>query len=159
MTNIRWTDQSAPATFVRNGVISSPPASNDDGRLMAMDLFVPHGRGKSTLTSATWIASLWRLTSWPARVINARELLKTLGGMRNRELADVRLSRGDIRDAAAAPSGDDRSELLRARAAERRGLLIKLLEKRRYDGTFPTSPPPWIRSKDLHPLLHLTDDR
>jgi uncharacterized protein YjiS (DUF1127 family) len=158
MTNIRWTDQSPPATFIRKGVISSPPASNDDGRLMAMDLFVPHGRGKSTLTSATWIASLWRLTSWPARVINARDLIKTLGGMRNRELADIRLSRGDIRDATAAPSGDDRSELLRARVAERRGFLIERLEKRRYDSTFPTSPPSRIRSRHLHPLLRLTDD-
>jgi len=155
MTNLRWTDQSSPATFIRKGVIPSPPASNDDGRLMAMVLFVPHGGGKGTLTSASWIASLWRLTSWPVRVINARHLLKTLGGMRNRELADVRQSRGDIRDAAAAPFGDDRSELLRARAAERRGFLIKILERRRYDGTFPTSPPPWIRSRHLHPLLHL----
>src|SRR5687767_6304168 len=121
-----------------------------DGSL-AMDLSRPHGRGKSTLTSASWIASLWRLASWPVRVINARDLLKTLGGMRNRELAESRLSRGDIRDATAAPFGEDRSELLTARMAERRGFLIKLLEKHRYDGTFPTSPPPWIRSRHLHP--------
>ena len=49
-----------------------------------------------------------------SRVVNARDLLKTLRSIRNRELADIGLSRGDVRDATAAPFGDDRSEPLRA---------------------------------------------
>ena len=81
---------------------------------------VPREGGRSAFEHASWAASLWRMAGWPLRVAKARDLLGALGGMSDRELADIGLSRGDVRDATAVPLDGEPSDLLSARAAERR---------------------------------------
>jgi uncharacterized protein YjiS (DUF1127 family) len=59
------------------------------------------------------------LLLWPVRVIESRRVLATLGEMDDRDLADIGLSRQDLRDATALPLAGDPSPLLAGRAAER----------------------------------------
>jgi uncharacterized protein YjiS (DUF1127 family) len=67
--------------------------------------------------------SVWagasRAAAWPFRVAAARATLGALGQMDCRELADIGLTRCDVRDATALPLDRDPSELLAARARER----------------------------------------
>ena len=67
--------------------------------------------------------SIWagasRAANWPFRVAAARATLRALGQMDCRELADIGLTRCDLRDASALPLDRDPSELLVARAHER----------------------------------------
>jgi uncharacterized protein YjiS (DUF1127 family) len=62
---------------------------------------------------------LRRLAGWPFRVAAARRTMRQLAGMSARELADIRLTRQDLRDASAAPLGDDPTRILAMRVAER----------------------------------------
>ena len=60
-----------------------------------------------------------RAAAWPFRVAAARATLRTLANMDRRELADIGLTRCDLRDASALPLDRDPSELLATRAHER----------------------------------------
>jgi hypothetical protein len=64
--------------------------------------------------------NLRRLAGWPARIIVARRTLGQLAGMSDRELADIRLTRQDLRDASALPLGDDPTRIFAMRIGERR---------------------------------------
>ena len=63
---------------------------------------------------------LLRLATWPLRAVAARRAMAELGAMSDHELADVGLRRQDLRDATAIKLGDDPTEMLAVRAAERR---------------------------------------
>ena len=67
--------------------------------------------------------SVWagasRAAAWPFRVASARATLRALGQMERHELADIGLSRCDLRDASALPLDRDPGGLLAARARER----------------------------------------
>jgi uncharacterized protein YjiS (DUF1127 family) len=69
------------------------------------------------------LRSVWagasRATTWPFHVAAARATLRALGQMDCRELADIGLTRCDLRDASALPLDRDPSELLAARARGR----------------------------------------
>jgi len=155
MTNIRWTDQSEPATLIHKDLNGRQPARNEEEGFMVMTLCVPYEDGKGTLQDRSWTAWLSKVASWPSRVISSRDLLQTLSGMSDRELADIGLSRGDIRDATAVSLGDDPSELLLARVVEHRRLLTDPQEKRQYGVSLPASCMRPVRSRQFHPLLHL----
>jgi drug/metabolite transporter (DMT)-like permease/uncharacterized protein YjiS (DUF1127 family) len=63
--------------------------------------------------------ALRRLAGWPFRVAAARRTMRQLAGMSARELADIRLTPQDLRDASAAGLGDDPTRILAMRVAER----------------------------------------
>ena len=60
-----------------------------------------------------------RAAAWPFRVAAARSNLRALSQMDRRELADIGLTRCDLRDASALPLDCDPTALLAARARER----------------------------------------
>jgi len=60
-----------------------------------------------------------RLAGWPFRVAAARRTLRQLAGMSARELADIRLTPQDLRDASAMALDDDPTRILAMRVAER----------------------------------------
>ncbi len=62
---------------------------------------------------------LWRLAGWPLRVAAARRAMRDLAGMSARELADIGLTRQDLRDASALALDDDPTRILVMRVAER----------------------------------------
>jgi uncharacterized protein YjiS (DUF1127 family) len=64
-------------------------------------------------------SAFWSLAAWPLRVIAARRALSQLGSMDDRELADVGLSRQDLRDATALGLWDDPTKMFAERARER----------------------------------------
>ena len=64
-------------------------------------------------------APLQRLASWPFRVAAARASMRQLAGMSDRELADIRLTRQDLRDASALSLSDDPTRIFAIRARER----------------------------------------
>jgi uncharacterized protein YjiS (DUF1127 family) len=68
-----------------------------------------------------WWAPLRRLASWPFRVAAAREAMRQLAGMSDHELADICLTRQDLRDASALPLSDDPTRIFAMRAKERAG--------------------------------------
>lgn len=70
-------------------------------------------------TPSAW-AALRRLAAWPFRVAAARAAIHQLGGMNDRELADIGLTRQDLRDATALPVGDDPTRIFAMRIDERR---------------------------------------
>jgi uncharacterized protein YjiS (DUF1127 family) len=72
----------------------------------------------SRLLWAVW-AGASQAAAWPFRVAAARATLRALGQMDCRELADIGLTRCDVRDASALPLDRDPGELLAARASER----------------------------------------
>jgi uncharacterized protein YjiS (DUF1127 family) len=61
-----------------------------------------------------------RAAAWPFRVAAARASMRMLATMDRRELADIGLYPGDLRDASALPLDRDPTELLARRARERR---------------------------------------
>jgi uncharacterized protein YjiS (DUF1127 family) len=75
------------------------------------------------MTGSRTFHSVWagasRAAAWPLRVAAARATLRALGQMDYRELADIGLTRCDLRDASALPLDRDPGELLAARARER----------------------------------------
>ncbi len=71
------------------------------------------------LAVASKLALVWRIATWPLRVLAARQAMAQLGAMSDRELADVGLRRQDLRDATALSLGEDPTAVLAARAAER----------------------------------------
>lgn len=73
------------------------------------------GRG----SAAAW-AVLRHAAGWPVRVYRARALMHQLAGLDARELRDIGLTPGDLRDAAALAFDADPSLVLRRRAEERR---------------------------------------
>jgi uncharacterized protein YjiS (DUF1127 family) len=62
---------------------------------------------------------LFSLLTWPLRVAEHRRAMNELGGLDDRELADIGLSRQDLRDATALPLTLDPTEQLAQRARER----------------------------------------
>ena len=62
------------------------------------------------------------LLLWPARIAENRRVLAALGGLDDRDLADIGLSRQDLRDVTALPLGLDPTPILATRAAERAAL-------------------------------------
>ena len=56
---------------------------------------------------------------WPFRVAENRRVMASLGELDDRGLADIGLTRQDLRDATALPLGVDPSPALAQRAAER----------------------------------------
>ncbi|MGO9419040.1 DUF1127 domain-containing protein [Roseiarcus sp.] len=63
---------------------------------------------------------LARAAAWPFRVAEARATLSALAGMDRRELADIGLTPGDLRDVSALALDRDPTALLARRARERR---------------------------------------
>jgi hypothetical protein len=61
-----------------------------------------------------------RAATWPFRVAAARATLRMLANMDRRELADIGINSSDVCDASALPLDCDPTELLAARARERR---------------------------------------
>ncbi len=61
-----------------------------------------------------------RAAAWPFRVAAARAALNALAGMDGRELADIGLTRSDLRDVSALALDHDPTVLLARRARERR---------------------------------------
>ena len=57
--------------------------------------------------------------TWPFRVWEHRRVLAQLGEMDDRSLADIGLTRQDLRDVTALPRGADPTRSLSRRAAER----------------------------------------
>lgn len=62
---------------------------------------------------------LRRVASWPFRVAAARAAMRQLAGMSDRELADIRLTRQDLRDASALALDDDPTRVFAMRVRER----------------------------------------
>ena len=73
-----------------------------------------------------------RIALWPARVAAARAVIAKLAAMDARELADIGLTRQDLRDVSAVPLGEDPTRTLAERAREAH---IRALEQR------PAIPP------------------
>ncbi len=66
--------------------------------------------------------SKWlRLLTWPFRVAAARAAVRQLAGMNERELADIGLTRQDLRDVTALPLDEDPTRVFAMRARERGG--------------------------------------
>jgi uncharacterized protein YjiS (DUF1127 family) len=65
---------------------------------------------------ATW---LWQFLSWPARVAEARRDFALLATLDDRGLADIGLSRQDLRDATALPLSENPTGRLAEVAKER----------------------------------------
>ena len=61
---------------------------------------------------------------WPFQVAENRRVLGALGELDDRALADVGLSRQDLRDASALPLSADASQALARRAEERAELAL-----------------------------------
>jgi uncharacterized protein YjiS (DUF1127 family) len=64
-------------------------------------------------------AHLRRLAARPFRVAAARASMRQLAGMTDRELADIRLTRQDLRDASALSLSDDPTKIFAMRVKER----------------------------------------
>jgi uncharacterized protein YjiS (DUF1127 family) len=90
---------------------------NPSSRMLAEERTNPMTFGSHAFHSV--LAGASRAAAWPFRVAAARATLRTLGQMDCRELADIGLTRCDLRDASALPLDRDPSELLVARARER----------------------------------------
>jgi len=69
------------------------------------------------------LSPFWRfvssLVSWPVRVAEARREFTLLAGLDDRGLADIGLTRQDLRDATAFPLSERPSSCLVGRARER----------------------------------------
>ena len=65
----------------------------------------------------------WQLASWPLRVAEARREFAMLAGLDDRGLADVGLTRQDLRDATAFALSEQPSSRLAERAREREALI------------------------------------
>ena len=72
------------------------------------------------LKIADLAAALLRLIFLPARLIAARAALAQLAALNGRELADIGLSRSDLRDATALRRDADPTHFLAERAVVRR---------------------------------------
>jgi uncharacterized protein YjiS (DUF1127 family) len=59
------------------------------------------------------------ILTWPVRVAENRSVLAALCDLDDRGLADIGLTRQDLRDATALPAGADASVVLAERARER----------------------------------------
>jgi uncharacterized protein YjiS (DUF1127 family) len=73
--------------------------------------------------SSPWRATIAAAARWIRQLVQAyrnRSKAAVLAGFDDRMLADIGLTRSDVRDAFAEPLWQDPTELLRARALERR---------------------------------------
>ncbi len=61
-----------------------------------------------------------RAAAWPLRVAAARSAMNALAALDGRELADIGLTRSDLRDVSALALDHDPTALLARRARERR---------------------------------------
>ena len=66
-----------------------------------------------------------RIALWPARVAAARAVIAKLAAMDARELADIGLTRQDVRDASAVALDDDPTRMLAKRAREARARALE----------------------------------
>ncbi len=73
---------------------------------------------RSFALSRLWRVLFW-LVSWPLRVAEARREFALLAGLDDRGLADMGLTRQDLRDATAFPLSERPSSCLTKRARER----------------------------------------
>jgi uncharacterized protein YjiS (DUF1127 family) len=71
-------------------------------------------------------AAVLRLILLPARLMAARAVLAQLAALDGRELADIGLSRSDLRDATALARGADPTHFLAERAGDRRASAERL---------------------------------
>ena len=65
----------------------------------------------------------WRTVSWPLRVAEARREFALLAGLDDRGLADIGLTRQDLRDVTALSLAEQPSSRLAERAREREALI------------------------------------
>jgi uncharacterized protein YjiS (DUF1127 family) len=72
-----------------------------------------------TYTASRAAQGLWRVLTWPARVVEARRTLSDLARMSEYELRDIGLTRSDLNDTTALPLDADPSALLVRRRAWR----------------------------------------
>ena len=80
------------------------------------------------MTSLQRLLSLVRAAALlPIRIANHRRVLATLGQFDDRELADIGLTRQDLRDATALPLAADPTNLFTDRAQERAALRAQRL--------------------------------
>lgn len=90
---------------------------------MTTIVFTRAGSAKADAAAATGARPgqrVWRLLTWPARVIQARRDLAQLGAMSDHELSDIGLSRQDLRNATAMGLDADPTLALAKAAQERR---------------------------------------
>lgn len=76
-------------------------------------------------------AALARLVALPWRFLQARRQLLVLGGMSDRELADIGLLRQDLHDAVSLPVSVTPTSLFQRRVAERRLARERLVKQER----------------------------
>ncbi len=76
-------------------------------------------------TLQTLASRAFALTLWPLRALAHRQLMTTLGSFDDRALADIGLSRQDLRDATALSIAVDPSDLLNERARNRSDLALR----------------------------------
>lgn len=70
-------------------------------------------------SAAPLLALLRHLAGWPGRVAESRRTMRLLAAMNDHELADIGLTRQDLRDASSVAPGDDPTMLLSLRVRER----------------------------------------
>jgi uncharacterized protein YjiS (DUF1127 family) len=133
-TNIRWTDQWRSA-YKKASRDHHPEIQKDFRRraLRAERRVVPKPLVTNMVVSFSQtgvdpMRTLWRVLTWPARVVAARRTMADLARMSEYELRDIGLTPSDINDATALPLDADPSALLvkrrawRDRSATRRDL-------------------------------------
>lgn len=81
----------------------------------------PAERGFHALRRAFFAVSavLDRIVMGPFRALDDRRLLDVLAAMSDRDLADIGLGRGEVRNAAAIPMGSDGTLFVAARRGRR----------------------------------------
>jgi uncharacterized protein YjiS (DUF1127 family) len=78
------------------------------------------GPARASAGFARALSILARCLQWPLRVFAARRDLAILAGMSEHELKDIGLTRCDVSDTTALPSGASPADFLAARVEERR---------------------------------------
>ena len=69
--------------------------------------------------SKSWISTLLSICLWPSRVLQSRRDLALLASLDDRGLADIGLSRQDLRDATAFARSEDPTARFAERARDR----------------------------------------
>lgn len=105
-------------------------------RFAAPRLILPVAFGAVVQASLVLIAMLLRFAKRVVRGVQNRRAAAVLAHLDARMLADIGLTRSDVRDATTAPMWDDPTTLLRTRALERR------LRRHRLNLGFHDAPSP-----------------
>ncbi|HEY1152527.1 MAG TPA: DUF1127 domain-containing protein [Pseudolabrys sp.] len=99
---------------------SSSSRRQISARFSAPRIILPIAFGAMVQASLVLIAMLVRVAKRLVRGVQNRRAAAVLAHLDARMLADIGLTRSDVRDATAAPMWDDPTTLLRTRALERR---------------------------------------